>query len=104
MDKLLVQKQLKLGVLRKCGLKQFDESHCGLISEQVFLQTKNYISRSGVCRFYLYEGEHPQFNSPFILNSLSQFIGYTDFAAYGLALESRKQGEPSLNFKSKAGT
>jgi len=71
MDKLLEQKQLKPGFFKKCGLKQFDERHFGLISEQVFLQTKNYISRSGVYRFYLYDGEHPQFNSAFILNSWS---------------------------------
>lgn len=82
MNKLLAQKQLKISVLQKCGLKQFDQSACKLVSEQVFLQTKNYISKSGICRFFLYQGEHPLFNSPFILNSLSQFVGYPNFEAY----------------------
>jgi len=68
--------QLKERVLLKSGFTSLKETDCKLISELIFLKTKNYISGSSLKRIYGFLGNEHAFHTPFILNSLSQFIGF----------------------------
>lgn len=66
---------LRKGVLLHCGIDEINDEGCKVISVQVFERDQNYISLSNIKRFF---GLLPVANefSPFVLNSLSQFIGY----------------------------
>jgi hypothetical protein len=66
---------LKKGILLHCGMEDINENNCKIISIQIFKQDQNYISLTNIKRFFGLLPIASQF-LPFILNSLSQFIGY----------------------------
>ncbi|WP_231427481.1 MULTISPECIES: hypothetical protein [Pedobacter] len=72
---------LRKFVLIKSGLKIIDPSHCKLISEYVFQETKNYVSETTIKRFFGFATTLHKF-SLFTLNSLSQYIGYSDWNTF----------------------
>jgi len=71
--------QLKERVLTKSGIINITETDCRLISELVFLKTKNYISESNLKRIYGFSRNSNVIPTPFVLNSLSQFIGFENW-------------------------
>lgn len=73
--------QLRKFVLIKSGLRNIDPANCKTISEFIFRETKNYISETTVKRFFGFAQTHHKF-SIFTLNSLSQYIGYTDWESF----------------------
>jgi len=73
--------QLRKFVLIKSGLRNIDPANCKTISEFIFKETKNYISETTVKRFFGFAQTHHKF-SIFTLNSLSQYIGYTDWESF----------------------
>ena len=82
MDIMEAQMRLKDSVLAKSGIKNPVEKDCKLISEIIFQKSKNYISESSIKRLYGFSGSESNFASPFILNSLCQFIGFDDWETY----------------------
>ncbi|WP_316829613.1 hypothetical protein [Pedobacter aquatilis] len=73
--------QLRKFVLIKSGLRNIDPAHCKTISELVFKETKNYVSETTVKRFFGFAQTLHKF-SLFTLNSLSQYVGYTDWESF----------------------
>ena len=73
--------QLRKFVLIKSGLRNIDPAHCKTISEFIFKETKNYVSETTVKRFFGFAQTLHKF-SLFTLNSLSQYIGYSDWEAF----------------------
>ncbi|KQS34491.1 hypothetical protein ASG14_15340 [Pedobacter sp. Leaf194] len=73
--------QLRKFVLIKSGLRNIDPGHCKTISELVFKETKNYVSETTVKRFFGFAQTLHKF-SLFTLNSLAQYIGYTDWDSF----------------------
>ena len=82
--------QLRKFVLIKSGLRNIDPANCKTISELIFKETKNYISETTVKRFFGFAQTHHKF-SVFTLNSLSQYIGYSDWESF--CKEKRSQTE-----------
>lgn len=78
-NELLIE--LRKFVLIKSGLRNIDPGHCKIISEYVFQETKNYVSETTVKRFFGFANTLHKF-SLFTLNSLSQYIGYTDWDSF----------------------
>ncbi|WP_316831731.1 hypothetical protein [Pedobacter aquatilis] len=79
MDEFTALGQLKICVLNKCGWVVYEENHALILSKLIFEQTRNYLSKTTLARFFRFEGKHPLFNSIFMLNTLSQFLGYVDW-------------------------
>lgn len=73
--------QLRKFVLIKSGLRNIDPGHCKTISEFIFKETKNYVSETTVKRFFGFAQTLHKF-SLFTLNSLSQYIGYSDWESF----------------------
>ncbi|WP_231491350.1 hypothetical protein [Pedobacter sp. Leaf170] len=73
--------QLRKFVLIKSGLRNIDPAHCKTISELIFKETKNYVSETTVKRFFGFAQTLHKF-SLFTLNSLSQYIGYSDWESF----------------------
>ncbi|WP_316739373.1 hypothetical protein [Pedobacter aquatilis] len=73
--------QLKKFVLIKSGLRNIDPAHCKTISELIFKETKNYVSETTVKRFFGFAQTLHKF-SLFTLNSLSQYVGFSDWEAF----------------------
>ena len=82
MDNVHAQLRLKKKVLIQCGISQLREQDCKVISQLVFLKNKNYISESSIKRLYGFWGKETKFVSRFILDSLSQFIGFENWEAF----------------------
>jgi len=78
-NELLIE--LRKFVLTKSGLRNIDPAHCKVISEYVFQETKNYVSETTIKRFFGFANTLHKF-SLFTLNSLSQYIGYSDWDAF----------------------
>ncbi|UKT63113.1 hypothetical protein [Pedobacter mucosus] len=78
-NELLIE--LRKFVLIKSGLRNIDPGHCKFISEYVFHDTKNYVSETTIKRFFGFANTLHKF-SLFTLNSLSQYIGYTDWDSF----------------------
>jgi len=78
-NELLIE--LRKFVLIKSGLRNIDPAHCKIISEYVFQETKNYVSETTIKRFFGFANTLHKF-SLFTLNSLSQYIGYTDWSTF----------------------
>jgi len=73
--------QLRRFVLIKSGLRNIDPAHCKTISELIFKETKNYVSETTVKRFFGFAQTLHKF-SLFTLNSLSQYIGFSDWESF----------------------
>lgn len=73
--------ELKKFILIKSGLRTIDPAHCKVISEQIFAETKNYVSETTIKRIFGFANTLHQF-STFTLNSLSQYVGYVDWNAF----------------------
>jgi len=73
--------ELRKFVRIKSGLRNIDPSHCKIISESVFLETKNYVSETTIKRFFGFANTIHKF-SVFTLNSLSQYIGYDNWNSF----------------------
>lgn len=78
-NELLIE--LRKFVLTKSGLRNIDPAHCKVISEYVFQETKNYVSETTIKRFFGFANTPHKF-SLFTLNSLSQYIGYSDWGSF----------------------
>lgn len=78
-NELLIE--LRKFVLTKSGLRNIDPAHCKVISEYVFQETKNYVSETTIKRFFGFANTLHKF-SLFTLNSLSQYVGYSDWDAF----------------------
>ena len=78
-NELLIE--LRKFVLTKSGLRNIDPAHCKVISEYVFQETKNYVSETTIKRFFGFANTLHKF-SLFTLNSLSQYIGYSDWDSF----------------------
>ncbi|WP_443945858.1 hypothetical protein ACJVDH_01765 [Pedobacter sp. AW1-32] len=78
-NELLIE--LRKFVLIKSGLRNIDPSHCKVISEYVFKETKNYVSETTIKRFFGFANTLHKF-SLFTLNSLSQYIGFADWDSF----------------------
>ncbi|MCZ4245229.1 hypothetical protein [Pedobacter punctiformis] len=76
-----LHQELRKFVLIKSGLRNIDPGHCKVISEFVFQETKNYVSETTIKRFFGFANTLHKF-SLFTLNSLSQYIGYSDWDAF----------------------
>lgn len=75
MDTHELHAKLKEFITSECDLQSVDTHNCKFISESVFLRTKNYISETTIKKcFGLINGDFEP--SPFVLNSLAQFVGY----------------------------
>ncbi|MFC3559454.1 hypothetical protein [Pedobacter jamesrossensis] len=81
MNKNELLSQLRKFVLIKSGLRNIDPAHCKTISELIFKETKNYVSETTVKRFFGFAQTIHKF-SLFTLNSLSQYIGFTDWESF----------------------
>lgn len=86
--------ELRKFVLIKSGLKNIDPSHCKLISEYIFQETKNYVSETTIKRFFGFANTQHKF-SLFTLNSLSQYIGYSDWNTFCKEKETQVSAEQS---------
>ncbi|RZK89244.1 MAG: hypothetical protein EOO98_10910, partial [Pedobacter sp.] len=73
--------QLRKFVLIKSGLRNIDPAHCKTISELIFKETKNYVSETTVKRFFGFAQTLHKF-SLFTLNSLSQYVGFSDWESF----------------------
>lgn len=78
-NELLIE--LRKFVLIKSGLRNIDPGHCKIISEYVFQETKNYVSETTIKRFFGFANTLHKF-SLFTLNSLSQYIGYSNWESF----------------------
>lgn len=87
--------ELRKFVLTKSGLRNIDPAHCKVISEYVFQETKNYVSETTIKRFFGFANTLHKF-SLFTLNSLSQYIGYTDWKAFCKEKESQVSSVQSI--------
>lgn len=76
-----LHQELRKFVLIKSGLRNIDPGHCKVISEFVFQETKNYVSETTIKRFFGFANTLHKF-SLFTLNSLSQYIGYSDWDSF----------------------
>ncbi|PWS27472.1 hypothetical protein DHW03_07670 [Pedobacter yonginense] len=83
-NELLIE--LRKFVLIKSGLRNIDPGHCKIISEYVFQETKNYVSETTIKRFFGFANTLHKF-SLFTLNSLSQYIGYSNWESFCLDKE-----------------
>ncbi|MCX2474155.1 hypothetical protein OQZ33_07420 [Pedobacter sp. MC2016-05] len=86
--------ELRKFVLIKSGLKNIDPSHCKLISEYIFQETKNYVSETTIKRFFGFANTQHKF-SLFTLSSLSQYIGYSDWNTFCKEKETQVSAEQS---------
>lgn len=77
MDKPELHVILKKMILNQCRITCVKPEDCRLVSEAIFVKTRNYISESTIKRFFGHIDSEWQF-SPFVLNSLAQFVGYSD--------------------------
>ncbi|RYE59536.1 MAG: hypothetical protein EOP48_00535 [Sphingobacteriales bacterium] len=75
---LTLEEKLKEAVLTKFGLTNISRKDCKLLSEDIFLKDKNYLSESTIKRFFGFL-EVPLIFSPFVYNSLARYVGYGSF-------------------------
>ena len=81
MDAKDVESELRRRVSVKYGIQNLKAEDCVQISEQIFRETKNYVSQTNLQRFFkIYQPEHV--NSFFVLNSLAQFLGFLDLEEF----------------------
>lgn len=92
-NELLIE--LRKFVLIKSGLRNVDPGHCKVISEYVFQETKNYVSETTIKRFFGFANTLHKF-SLFTLNSLSQYIGYSDWDSFCSEKENETSSAQSL--------
>jgi hypothetical protein len=69
---------LRALVLAKSGLSNIDPGRCKNISDYIFQDTKNYLSETTIKRFFGFANTQHKF-SLFTLNSLSQYVGYSNW-------------------------
>jgi len=69
---------LQAQVLQACGIEALGKADCKEISICIFLKDRNYLSETTIKKFFglLQNTENP---SPFVLDSLARFTGYTDW-------------------------
>ena len=72
---------LKEMVLSSCGIKIAEIGHSGEISRKIFARDRNYISETNIRRFFFLLKE-PYKPSPFVLNSLSVFVGFASWEEF----------------------
>lgn len=70
-----LHEKLKALILHEIGLVDLKTEPYRLISENIFLKTKNYISQNTVKRYFEFGGSDLLF-SFFVLDSLAQYVGY----------------------------
>jgi hypothetical protein len=70
------QSVLKAQILEACGIKILCIADCREISMQIFNKDKNYLSETTIQRF-LGLIDSTDLPSPFVLDSLAKFAGYT---------------------------
>lgn len=81
MDAKDVEAELRKRVSVKYGIQNLKADDCVHISEQIFRETKNYVSQTNLQRFFkIDQPEHV--NSFFVLNSLAQFLGFLDLEEF----------------------
>nr|WP_199157009.1 hypothetical protein [Pedobacter sp. ASV2] len=90
-----LHQELRKFVLIKSGLRNIDPGHCKVISEFVFQETKNYVSETTIKRFFGFANTLHKF-SLFTLNSLSQYIGYSDWNSFCKDKESQVSSVQSI--------
>ncbi|WP_443936702.1 hypothetical protein [Pedobacter sp. MW01-1-1] len=97
--------ELRKFVLIKSGLRNIDPSQCKIISESIFLETKNYVSETTIKRFFGFANTIHKF-SLFTLNSLSQYVGYPDWESFSQDKQNSISCDHNLwyNIKLKAQT
>ncbi|KLT63979.1 hypothetical protein [Pedobacter sp. BMA] len=82
-----LETELRKQVCVKYGMQKLDAQDCLHVSEQIFRETKNYVSQTNLKRFFkLDQPEHQ--NSQFVLNSLAQFLGFVDIKDFSSSLVS----------------
>ncbi|UKT66027.1 hypothetical protein [Pedobacter mucosus] len=78
-----LQNHLKEQILSRYNLDNVTAHDCKVISVDIFEKDKNYISEYNIKKFFGLlpkEGE----TSPFVLNSLSQFLGFKHWEDFKL--------------------
>jgi len=71
--------QIKLIIANKFNLAEVQPEHCKLISEGIFLKTKNYLSERTIHTIFVGKS---RLLSAFCTNSLAQFCGFKDWEDY----------------------
>ena len=72
---------LREQVLITCGIKKIGMKDCVEISIKIFEKDKNYLSETTIKSFFgLLSNTNPP--SPFVLDSLAKFTGYTDWGNF----------------------
>lgn len=69
---------LRKKILLKCKLENLNDDHCKKISIRIFEENGTYLSQCNIKKFFRLAAPPTEF-SPFLLNSLAQFIGFTDW-------------------------
>ncbi|MDN3588507.1 hypothetical protein QWY86_17630 [Pedobacter aquatilis] len=77
----LLHANLKIRIMAKATSLDFKDASYRAISQDIFIKTGNYLSQTTIKRYF----EQSDLNfkcSPFVLNSLAQYLGYNDWDSY----------------------
>jgi len=80
---------LKEFTILKGGLQALTSEDCPILSQKIFDQTKNYVSATTLRKFFGFL-ESTGKPSPFVLNSLSGFVGFSNYEAFTKSFEHPK--------------
>jgi len=75
MEQINFYSELQRQILAALGVEQLSVQHCRMLSIAIFEKDRNYVSEATIKRFFGFLTLSGSFN-PFVLNSLSQFLGY----------------------------
>jgi len=83
---------LQAQVLETCDIEALDKADCKEISIRIFVKDRNYVSETTIKKIFgLLENTAPP--SPFVLDSLARFTGYTDWEDFKKQIRQMKDNQ-----------